>query len=153
MNKLKEKLNSKKDDDQLYGDLLATKLRRLSSSSNLRAKHEVDNIMFKYMLQNEEDQQANVQAAARDQFTSPPPSTSTPIQANSPVYHQPYHQPSYQQQAIPSRLYTVISTVFKQQESNVNQNPTFTDMLNNDFSSNPIMPGDLFQRLRENDKS
>ena len=31
MNKLKEKLNSKKDDDQLYGDLLATKLRRLSS--------------------------------------------------------------------------------------------------------------------------
>ena len=113
MNKLKEKLNSKKDDDQLYGDLLATKLRRLSSSSNLRAKHEVDNIMFKYMLQNEEDQQANVQAGARDQFTSPPSSTSTLIQANSPVYHQPYHQPSYQQQAIPSRLYTVISTVFK----------------------------------------
>ena len=27
MNKLKEKLNSKKDDDQLYGDLLANKLR------------------------------------------------------------------------------------------------------------------------------
>ena len=37
MNKLKEKLNSKKDGDQLYGDLLATKLRRLSSSSKLCA--------------------------------------------------------------------------------------------------------------------
>ena len=55
MNKLKEKLNSKKDDDHLYGDLLAAKLQRLSSSSKLRAKHETDNIMIEYMLQNEED--------------------------------------------------------------------------------------------------
>ena len=38
MNKLKEKLNTKKDDDQLYGDLLATKLRRISSSGKLHAK-------------------------------------------------------------------------------------------------------------------
>ena len=87
MNKLKEKLNLKKDDDQLYDDLFATKLRRLSSSSILRTKHEIDNIMFKYMLQNEEDQQAHVQAAARDQFTSALPTPSIPIQANSPVYH------------------------------------------------------------------
>ena len=64
MNKLKEKLNSKKDDDQLYRDLLATKLWRLSSSSKLRAKHEIDNIMFKYMLQSVEDQKVNVQVAA-----------------------------------------------------------------------------------------
>ena len=56
MNKLKEKLNSKKHDNQLYSD---TKLRRLSSSNKLRAKHEIANIMIKYMLQNEEDQQAN----------------------------------------------------------------------------------------------
>ena len=96
MNELKEKLNSKKDDDQLYGDLLGTKLRRLLSSSKLRAIYEIDNIMFKYILQNEGDQQANVQAAARDQFTSPPPTPSTPIQANSPVYHQSYQQTSYQ---------------------------------------------------------
>ena len=109
MNKLKEKLNSKKDDDQLYGDLLATKLRRLSSSSKLCAKHEIDNIMFKYMLQNEEDQQANVQAAVRDQFTSPPPTPSTPVQANSSVYHQPYQQPPYQEQAIPSRQFPNIN--------------------------------------------
>ena len=64
MNKLKEKLNTKKDDDQLYGDLLPTKLRRLSRSSKLRAKHEIDNIMFKYMLQSVEDQKVNVQVAA-----------------------------------------------------------------------------------------
>ena len=87
MNKLKEKLNSKKVDDQLYSDLLATKLWSLSSSSKLHAKHEVDSIMFKYMLDNEEDQQANVLAAAKDQFTSPPPTPSTLIQANSSVYH------------------------------------------------------------------
>ena len=56
------------------------------------------------MLQNEEDQQANIQAAARDQFTSPP-TPLTPIQANSPVYHQSYQQSSYQHQAIPSRQF------------------------------------------------
>ena len=97
MDKLKEKLNSKRDDDQLYGDMLATKLRRLSSSSNLRARHETANIMFKYILQNEEYQQANVQAAARDQFTSPPLTPSTPIQANSPVYHEPYQKLLHQE--------------------------------------------------------
>ena len=121
MNKLKEKLNSKKDGDQLYGDLLATKLRRLSSSSKLCAKHEIDNIMFKYMLQNEEDQQENVQAIARDQFTSPRPTPSTPIQADSPVYHRPYQQPSYQQQTIRSRQFLNINSFQTQQESNVNQ--------------------------------
>ena len=92
MNKLKEKLNLKKDDDQLYGDLLATKLPRLSSLNKLLAKHEIDNITFKFMLHNEEDQQVNVQTAARDQFTGHLPTTSTLIQANSPVYQQ------YQQQ-------------------------------------------------------
>ena len=158
MNKLKEKFNSKKDGDQLYGDLLATKLRRLLSSSKLGVNHEIDNIMFKYMLQNEKDQQVNVQAATRDQFTSSPPTPSILIQADSSIYHQPYQQPSYQQQAIPSRQFPGIDCFQTQQESNVNQNLTFTSMLNtsmlnNDFSLNPIMPGNLFKRLRENDKS
>ena len=94
----------------------------------------------------------NVQAAARNQFIRPPPTPSTPIQANSPVYHQLYQEPSYRQQAIPSRQFPNINCFQTQQESNVNQNPSFTSMLNNDFSSNPIMPGDLFKRLRENDK-
>ena len=105
------------------------------------------------MLQNEEDQQANVQTAARDQFTSPPSTPSTPIQANSPAYHQPYQQLLYQQQAIPSIQFPNINCFQTQQESHVNQNPTFTSMYNNDFSSNLIMPGDLIKRLRENDKS
>ena len=153
MNKLKEKFNSKKDGDQLYGDLLATKLRRLLNSSKLGVNHEIDNIMFKYMLQNEKDQQVNVQAATRDQFTSSPPTPSILIQADSSIYHQPYQQPSYQQQAIPSRQFPGIDCFQTQQESNVNQNLTFTSMLNNDFSLNPIMPGNLFKRLRENDKS
>ena len=42
--------------------------------------------MFKYTLQNEADQQVNVQAAARDQYTSPPATPLTPIQANSLLY-------------------------------------------------------------------
>ena len=110
MNKLKEKLNSKKNDGPLYGDLFAIKLQRLSNSSKLRTKHEIGNIIFKYMLQNEEDHQTNVEAAARDQFTSPSQAPSKPIQANSPVYHQPYQQPLHQQQAIPN-----IKTISKYQ--------------------------------------
>ena len=47
----------------------------------------------------QKDQQANIQAAARDQFTSPPQphftTPLTPIQVNSPVCHQPYQQPLY----------------------------------------------------------
>ena len=153
MNKLKGKVDSKKDDDQLYGDLLATKLWRLSSSSKLRAKHEIDNIMFKYMLQNEEAQQPNSQDASRDQFTSHLPTSLTLIQANSPVYHQPYQQPSYQQQAVPSRQFPNINCFQTQQEGNVKQNPTFTSMLDTDFLPNLIKPGDLFKRLRGNNKS
>ena len=53
---------------------------------------------------------------------------------------------------MPSRQFPNINCFQRQQESNVSQNPTFTSMLDNDFSSKPIMPGDLFKRLRENDK-
>ena len=51
MVKLKEKLNSKKDEDGLYGDLLATKLRSLSKINKLKSNHEIDNIMFRFQLQ------------------------------------------------------------------------------------------------------
>ena len=102
------------------------------SSSKLCAKHEIDNIMFKYILQNEADQQVNVQAAARDQFTSPLATPLTPIQANSLAYHQLYQQLLYQQQAIPSRQFPNISYFQTHQESDMNQNTTFTSMLNND---------------------
>ena len=68
--------------------------------------------MFKYTLQNEADQQVNVQAAARDQYTSPPATPLTPIQANSLVYHQ-----LYQQCCINNRQYRQdsfqISAIFK----------------------------------------
>ena len=99
------------------------------------------------MLQNEENQQTIVQAAARDQFTSPQPTPSAPIQANSPEYHQPYQQPLYQEQEILSRQFPNINCFQTQQESNVNLNSTFTSMLNNDFSSKPVMPGDFSKRL------
>ena len=56
MYKIRDKLNSDsntKDDDQLYCDLLATKLRKLTRISKLKAKHEIDNLMFKYQLEDE----------------------------------------------------------------------------------------------------
>ena len=56
---IKDRLSSKKDEDQLFGELLATKLRKLSKLSKLKAKHEIDGIMFRYQLQDEESLQPN----------------------------------------------------------------------------------------------
>ena len=54
MSTLKARLEAKKDEDQLHADLLAAKLRKLTKLNKLRAKHEIDNLMFKYELQDEE---------------------------------------------------------------------------------------------------
>ena len=78
MAKLKERLGSKKDEDQLYGDLLATKLRKLSKLSKIKAKHEIDNVMFKYEVADEEMTQA-AQNRPRPQDVDTSPSQSTPM--------------------------------------------------------------------------
>ena len=59
MSTLKARLEAKKDEDQLYADLIAAKLRKLTTLNKLRAKHETDNLMFKYQLQDEEIAQQN----------------------------------------------------------------------------------------------
>ena len=92
MVKLKEKLNSKKDEDKLYGDLLATKLRSLSKINKLKAKHKIDNIMFTFQLQQDEEsnlppnQQTQNQCAS-EFIRSPPPTPQTSVEASSPVYN------------------------------------------------------------------
>ena len=47
MSTLKVRLEVKKDEDQLYADLLASKLRKLTKLNKLREKHQIDNLMFK----------------------------------------------------------------------------------------------------------
>ena len=55
MVKLKEKWNSKENEDGLYGNLLAIKLKSLSKINKLKTKHEIDNIMFRFLLQQDEE--------------------------------------------------------------------------------------------------
>ena len=81
----------------------------------------IDDIMFKYMLQNEEGQQVNVQAAERDHLTGPPSTPSTPIQANSPIYHQPFVSTTVVS-ITGNTVNTIINCFPTQQESDVNQN-------------------------------
>ena len=64
---LKARLEAKKDEDQLYTDLLAAKLRKLAKLNKLRAKHEIDDLMFKYELQAKE--------IAKQQSPNTPPVT------------------------------------------------------------------------------
>ena len=51
---MKARIEPKNDDDQLYTDLLAAELRKLTKLNKIRAKHKIDNLMFKYELQDEE---------------------------------------------------------------------------------------------------
>ena len=83
MVKLKEKLNSKKDEDKLYGDLLATKLTSLSKINKLKAKHKIDNIMFTFQLQQDEESNLPPNHQTQNQcasefIRSPPPTPWTP---------------------------------------------------------------------------
>ena len=53
MRQLEKRLSApavEKDDDRLYGDLLTVNLRKLSSDNKLLAKHDIDNVMFRYLL-------------------------------------------------------------------------------------------------------
>ena len=80
MVKLKEKLNSRKDEEGL------------STINKLEAKHETDNIMFKFQLQQDEENSLSpnhqMQNRCASEFIrSPPPTPRTPVEASSPIYN------------------------------------------------------------------
>ena len=84
MKKLGEKLEhpqepKQKDDDTLYGELLTAKLEKLSGLNKLRAKYEIDNLMFKYMIAHEEESEI-VNNFTVNEPTSP---EYRPLQRNS----------------------------------------------------------------------
>ena len=56
MLQLRERISSKKDeDDDLYGQLFAAKLKKMLRINKLKIKHEIDNLMlFKFQLEEEE---------------------------------------------------------------------------------------------------
>ena len=86
MVKLKEKLNSKKDEDGLYGDLLATKLRSLSKINKLKSNHEIDNIIFRFQFQQDKESNLPPNYQTQNQWASefirsPPPTSQTPVEA------------------------------------------------------------------------
>ena len=82
MRQLEKRLSApavEKDDDRLYGDLLTVNLRKLSSDCKLLAKHEIDNVMFKYLLA--QRQQEN----SMQEPSVPPTPTLTPTEPLSPT--------------------------------------------------------------------
>ena len=70
-----------KDEDALYGELMAANLRKLSADNKLMAKHEIDNIIFRYMYAQRRQERAVQQASA--------PATPTHAQTSShTIYEQ-----------------------------------------------------------------
>lgn len=62
----KKSQQKEKDNDALYSELLTAKLRNLSQISKLRAKHKIDNIMFKCLLSQEENSMASSYSSSSD---------------------------------------------------------------------------------------
>ena len=131
MYKLRDRLssNNEKDDDQLYGDLLATKLRKLSKINKLKAKHQIDNIMFQFQLEDEE----NAIPTYQSQLQSPPATPLATIETSSPVY-----QPKTQPQSLPGI------------NSFQNLPQTYLNMLE---SQDLMMNADLFRRMKRDMES
>lgn len=129
--KLKEKLNSKKDECKLYGDL-----RNFSKIKKLKAKNQIDNIMFRFQLQQDEESNLppnhQTQNQCANEFVRSPPQTSTPVEASSPVYNLQHQSADL---TLPDIRYS------NQQDSY--RNRTYLNMLDNNASQDPIMNGDL----------
>ena len=136
--KLKEKLNSKKDECKLYGDL-----RNFSKIKKLKAKNQIDNIMFRFQLQQDEESNLppnhQTQNQCANEFVRSPPQTSTPVEASSPVYN-------LQHQSADLTLPDISSFQNLQAKSNQQysyRNRTYLNMLDNNAPQDPIMNGDL----------
>ena len=147
MMKLKERLTSKKDEDQLYGDLLATKLRKLSKLNKLKVKHEIDNIIFKYELQNEEYSSIPQQPHqfANETLRSPPLTPKPSLESSSPVY-----QPQTNQINLPG-ISSFTNPLQRNQLNQGYQNYSYVNALNSEASQDQMMNGDLFRRLGEHE--
>ena len=50
MDVIEKKLSEPKTEDSLYGELLSKKLSKLPIELNMQAKHEIDNVMFKFSV-------------------------------------------------------------------------------------------------------
>ena len=59
-----------KDDDAFYGELFTSNLRQLSEIQRLQPKHEIVNIMFKYLLVWEESTTRNTLESSTNQICS-----------------------------------------------------------------------------------
>ena len=136
--KLKEKLNSKKDECKLYGDL-----RDFSKIKRLKAKNQIDNIMFRFQLQQDEESNLppnhQTQNSCANKFFRNPPPTSTPVEASSPVYN-------LQHQSADLALPDISSFQNLQPKSNQQysyRNRTYLNMLDNNAPQDPIMNDDL----------
>lgn len=136
--KLKEKLNSKKDECKLYGDL-----RDFSKIKRLKAKNQIDNIMFRFQLQQDEESNLppnhQTQNSCANKFFRNPPPTSTPVEASSPVYN-------LQHQSADLALPDISSFQNLQPKGNQQysyRNRTYLNMLDNNAPQDPIMNGDL----------
>ena len=122
-------------------------MRKLSTVNKLRAKHEIDNILFNYLLQEESHQERQLNST----FVSPPPTPTPIMDAGSPVF--PPSQISHQSSNLPS-----ISTFQNKVYHNLNQTgavhglskKSYTGFISDESPGNDISVGDIFRKFREN---
>ena len=115
--KLEEKLFAVGDkcEDTLYGELLTKKLKKLTYNAKLRAKHEIDNIMFNYL--SVEFTEQHVSSPISNQYAMP--NQRYPIHPTPQMnQHEATATAGFQMTSSPNRVRhqeTAVSPVFNRQ--------------------------------------
>ena len=129
---------------RLYGDLLTTKLKNLSKINKLKAKHELNNIMFRFQLQPDEEinlspNHQNQNHCASEFTKSPPRTPGTTVETSSPVCNL-QHQSAY---LILPDISSFRNLQPKSNQQYSYQNSTYLNILSNNASQNSIMNSGL----------
>ena len=162
MSTLKARLEAKKVENQLYADLLAAKLRKLTKLNKLRAKHEIDNLMLKYELQEVEIAQQNQPVHDPYQIEQQSPNTPpvTPLFpfASSSVYQSRFHQFGYQfnhqtqQQQQQQAALPGFSNFTSNSGSKEKERKNFLTMVDSEPSQDYYVTGDMFRQMANKSK-
>ena len=94
-NAIETKMSKPMSEDDLFSNLLAKKLKKLPFEINLKAKNEIDNMMFKYSLMSHNSGKKSVQAHQFNVFSnqmsplSATSSTPTPSCTNNTAINLP----------------------------------------------------------------
>lgn len=131
--RLKRTEVKEKDEESIFGELLASQLRQLPYHQRTLAKMELNNVMYSHLLRNSKQESSMpIYSSTSNNFT-------TNVHASNQSSHQP------------SRSQTPVFQGETPEMPRGQENQTYTNLQNVDFSNPMYTPGYLFQQYRGHD--